>query len=872
MKKHRKLVALLVALTFLFSIAAPVMAAESNRAQVSADKLNVLGIIEGYPDGTFGLDRNITRAEFAKIAVVAAGLKDAAEQLVNYPSQFSDVKVGEWYTGWINMAASQGFVKGDPDGRFRPNDNITYAEVVTVLVRLLGYNDNLTGPWPTNYLAKAVELDITEGVALNASAPAVRGDVFIMTDNTLDCYTVYWNADNLDWTVKDDKLIVKSFKGVMNDAIVTDISWDSKGDIFLSLVDNDGKSLGNLKVVKNVIVTGAADAYGLLGKQVEFIKNQKDSGADRNAIVYLGVKDTDSVSKDKAEYTVRYIEIDSKRYDVASGFGVTFFPGDGDFDPDEDVELKGDKVEVVLNEDGEAQWAFVYNYSDIGADVIEEIDGDKVFGFNGARVEYDEDDVQVFVKDGALVDFDALAEGDLIYVAEDARNADLLVIAVSEVLEGELEKANADGTELTISGKKIKTDKGYANLISLDEGKNFDGELADVLGEAISYMLNPAGRVAVIISDVKATQKMIGVVETTKDTARGWETRILNPDGTKAVYLIDSDYTSDWAKAVGITDVDTLKHDAKLVEYSLDKNGRIDDVKEAKLYDFDSYDGNRAELDGKWYRVDSDAGFFGKDSGGKRVATDWDTFKNYSKEASKQKIQVVMSKGTVKAMFVDEEIVDANKIGVVADTGQDRNGYYYEIFFDGEKIRYNTTGSVDDDAEKGKFVKKGALVKFSLTSGKISSIDDTITQNVYSYKVQSATSSRMEVNDKYYYFDDEDTMIVDATGSTIKLATRVSKGDYVKFYEGEKGVVEVVVIVKAPEGDGGKGGSGGDKGTTYTFKGTYELDGNTYIQLGNDTYPFVGTAPDGLSDGDKVTATFTTIRGEKVVTSVKIVD
>ncbi|HHY59211.1 MAG TPA: S-layer homology domain-containing protein, partial [Clostridia bacterium] len=126
MKRHRKLVALLVALTFLFSIVAPVMAATPSEAEKAADKLNVLGIIEGYPDGSFGLDRNITRAEFAKIAVVAAGLKDAAEQLVNFPSQFSDVKVGEWYTGWINMAASQGFVKGDPAGTFRPNDNITY--------------------------------------------------------------------------------------------------------------------------------------------------------------------------------------------------------------------------------------------------------------------------------------------------------------------------------------------------------------------------------------------------------------------------------------------------------------------------------------------------------------------------------------------------------------------------------------------------------------------------------------------------------------------------------------------------------------------------------------------------------------------------
>src|SRR5690606_3547449 len=240
----------------------------------------------------------------------------AAEQPVNFPSQFSDVATGEWYTGWITMAASQGFVKGDPAGTFRPNDNITYAEVVTVLVRLLGYNDNLPGPWPTNYLAKAVELGITDGVTLNANAPAVRGDVFIMTDNTLDCRTVYWNADNLDFTVKAEKLIVKAFKGSMYKGLVTDITWDAKGNMYadvlyerLSTVDGKeakSKRHDSLKVADNVIVTGAADPYGLLGKWVDFIKNEKDSGPDRDAIVYMGLKDTNSVSlindKDGALY------------------------------------------------------------------------------------------------------------------------------------------------------------------------------------------------------------------------------------------------------------------------------------------------------------------------------------------------------------------------------------------------------------------------------------------------------------------------------------------------------------------------------------------------------------------------------------------
>lgn len=810
MKKHRKLVALLVALTFLFSIVAPAMAATPSEAEKAADKLNVLGIIEGYPDGSFGLDRNITRAEFAKIAVVAAGLKDAAEQLVNFPSQFSDVKVGEWYTGWINMAASQGFVKGDPAGTFRPNDNITYAEVVTVLVRLLGYNDNLTGPWPTNYLAKAVELGITDGVALNASAPAVRGDVFVMTNNTLDCNTVYWNADNLDWTVKSEKLIVKSFKGEMYEGLVTDVSWDSKGDLYVDILGY-GKNApsGSMKVIKNVVVTGAADPFGLLGKEVEFIRNEKDKGADRNAIVYLGAKETDVVSDDEATLTDDYIEIDDKKYDLASGFDVTFFPVDGEWD-DEGVE-KADKIEVVLNEDGEAQWAFVYNYPD--PDVIKEIDGDKAFGYNHVRIELDEDEVQVFVKDGAIASFDALAEGDLVYVYEDVLNADLLVIAVSEVHEGTLETAHKNWNNLTIDGTRISTAFNGEYIVSTDGGDTFGDSLNnDMFGEAIKYMLSPAGRIAVVISG-SASSNLVGVVEYVGTTARGVEVRIVNPDSTKAVYYVDSDYYRDnylslWKDLEN--DVNNKK-DYVLVEYSLDGSGRIDYVRTADEVLFVDYDGNRAKIStdvndaskAKWFRVNSDAGFFGFDTKDKLVGTNWSTFRTAS--SADTKVQVIWPKDAVKAMYIPSQIVDNDKVGVIAASGRNSGGYYYDVFIGGERVRYNLTNAAADKeltvagkAVKGWNLSNGTVIEFDLSSGKISdlALAAPITDGAGTVTERGSDYIRLD-NGQYWYFD-EDTMIVDVTKDTKRIVGNVAKGDYVSIYgDEEDGVVELVVISKA---------------------------------------------------------------------------
>jgi len=806
MKKHRKLVALLVALTFLFSVVAPVMAAEPSAAEKAADKLNVLGIIEGYPDGTFGLDRNITRAEFAKVAVIAAGLKDAAEQLVNFPSQFSDVATGEWYTGWINMAASQGFVKGDPAGTYRPNDEITYAEVVTVLVRLLGYNDNLTGPWPTNYLAKAVELDITKDVALNANAPAVRGDVFIMTNNTLDCYTVKWSTEHQDFENLKAKLIVKSFKGSMFEGLVTDISWDSKGDIYLDVLYKDGDTLKgeSLKVVENVIVSGADDPYGLVGWQVEFIKNQKSTGADRNAIVYLGAKDTNSVTKNEAKYDSRAkeIEIDKKKYDVASGFGVTYFPVDGSFDATKDATLSGDLVEVIINEDGDAQWAFVYQFK--APDIIEEIEDGKVYGHLKTRFEQKAKDVQVFIKDGVIADFDALAEGDLIYVfdGKDAKNADLLVIAVSEVFEGNLEVAHASWQTMTIDGTKYDVD--YVNgdyIVSTDGGDTFNGSLNDdMFNDSIKYMFSPAGRIAVVISGA-TTQNLVGVVEWTGDAgARGVEVRILNPDGTKAVYYVDSDYAKD---ASGAYLNDVHKKHPVLVEYSLNKDGKIDKFVAAQPATFQDYDGSRARLTvgtaTDWYRVNANAGFFGYDSKNNLVATDWDNFKRVSKPATPPQptISVLMPKGAVKAMYINDQIVDVNKIGVIADSGRDGGkGFFYDIFIKGEKVRYNLASALQGNA-KAEGYKKGDVVKFSLSGGKISAINDILVGDaawVATGKVDERGADYVKVGGKYYYMD-KDTMIVDVTESTKKIVRNVGVREDVKVYSlDSKGIVDLIVI------------------------------------------------------------------------------
>ena len=91
--------------------------------------LSSMGIITGYPDGTFRPNAPITRAEMSKIIALFAKLDKTTDR-------FSDI-AGHWAEAYIKLAAGNGWIEGYPDGSFRPNQSITRAETVTMINRVL---------------------------------------------------------------------------------------------------------------------------------------------------------------------------------------------------------------------------------------------------------------------------------------------------------------------------------------------------------------------------------------------------------------------------------------------------------------------------------------------------------------------------------------------------------------------------------------------------------------------------------------------------------------------------------------------------------------------------------------------------------------
>jgi hypothetical protein len=180
----------------------------------SSTRLADLGIISGYEDGTFRPDNTITRAEFTKIVVCMMDKEKEAKSSTNLTG-FFDVDIASWHTHYIRYAVSRDILSGYADGSFRPNNTISLAEAVTILLRTLGYTEDEVGYyWPDNYVSAANSLGLTKGIDLAPLDALTRKDAAILVDRSLfakpsgSLASANTYIETTGYTVLEDSLIL----------------------------------------------------------------------------------------------------------------------------------------------------------------------------------------------------------------------------------------------------------------------------------------------------------------------------------------------------------------------------------------------------------------------------------------------------------------------------------------------------------------------------------------------------------------------------------------------------------------------------------------------------------------------------------------
>jgi len=119
--------------------------------------------MQGYPGNTFGADRGMTRAEV--VVMLSRFLIDQNVLNAGYYGMFSDVHADSWFAPAIEFFAKQGILQGRDDGIFDPNAQITRAEFAAIVSRLDNidtnainlYNDVSSDYWATMYINSATD-------------------------------------------------------------------------------------------------------------------------------------------------------------------------------------------------------------------------------------------------------------------------------------------------------------------------------------------------------------------------------------------------------------------------------------------------------------------------------------------------------------------------------------------------------------------------------------------------------------------------------------------------------------------------------------------------------------------------------------------
>lgn len=156
---------------------------------VAAAALQGLGVVSGTPEGDFLPDSTLTRAQVCVMAVNMMGLSGQVNTYAR-KTLFTDVPSTAWYNGYVNLAYREGIINGYGNGKFGPDDIITYGQLSTILLRMLDYTTQEIGSvWPMDYTAFAAQLGLSDGLKLGDNAAVSRGQAAVLFYRTLKTKT-----------------------------------------------------------------------------------------------------------------------------------------------------------------------------------------------------------------------------------------------------------------------------------------------------------------------------------------------------------------------------------------------------------------------------------------------------------------------------------------------------------------------------------------------------------------------------------------------------------------------------------------------------------------------------------------------------------
>ncbi|MDU1583608.1 MAG: S-layer homology domain-containing protein, partial [Peptoniphilus harei] len=277
---------------------------KDNKIQYVIDKK----LVEGYEDGSYGLDKNIKRSEITRLLVLANGQEDLAKRLQGSMKIYNDVDVKHWANGVISVGTTSPsdanglpMLAGYPDHSFKPEKDVTYAELAKMLVVLV--KEDLTKDmvdhaiWSTDWMRWAALLGITDDVTIeNSDKAANRADAFTMVYNAL-------------YAMKEFKRVpANEVRGIVSNLTNSKLTLNQDSDKEYTITSDTVIVDGN-NTRRQIVKVNTVDNLDLYkGSLVRILTNDKN---EVTHILELGNPKDLAISSHDKEYKKVFVDYDN---------------------------------------------------------------------------------------------------------------------------------------------------------------------------------------------------------------------------------------------------------------------------------------------------------------------------------------------------------------------------------------------------------------------------------------------------------------------------------------------------------------------------------------------------------------------------------
>ncbi len=727
----KKIVALVLISTMLFSIPAFSKTFydvdNSGDFAHAVDVLSELGIISGMGDGSFQPNGLLTRAQFAKIAVHILGKEKSA---VETTDAFSDVKNTDWYSGYVNTVAKDGYITGYPDGTFGANDFITYAQTVTVLVRLLGYNAEDVGyKWPQGYMEKAQVLGITDGMSLSDNSHITRKDAAILIYRTIFTHMKNTKTDlvtKMDHTVYEDAVILATRKD--NATLLVNQVQTDKG-IF---THGEHYSFDSLKGFEGTFITNDENEIIVFEKSNELTCEEHTI----SAVFTQEGKEEVSLIMENGET----VEINNK---------TTLYIDNGTYTAQKLAEgiNSGSKIDLFIK-DGAVKHAVVEEYKYEGPKTV--------MGNQTIDELFEIEDMSTLrvIRKGLLATAADISEFDVCYYSRKTNTLYAYCDRVTGVYENAYPMKSVV-TEVTVSGNSYKIASKTA-VNKLNESEN-----AFKIGDRVTLLFGESGDVVDAVSLTEETVNSYGVItgfgkeisDETEDDEKGrteFYITFMSTDGKEVKYQVEDNEYEDNIGDFGSIDFKNTYARVSFPEYVRAKGAADKDEKTFGTFSF-ATDFAILELEDK-----------NENTANVSTLTIADI---HDMELSKTDVLHIQTnkRGEVVVLYVNNVSGNRNTYGVLTSVPKDSNSGAYS-FLSGADT-YTITGSY------ASYKKGDCIYYYNGLNGRSIGVLKTVAKGS---RISSYADNLVKMNGKSYQLA-EDVLIY--AGKTISDIKTISLSD-----------------------------------------------------------------------------------------------